>query len=92
MIVDCTLEGPVQGVRGSGVLATITFHVIDAGQSTLDLYNVTLLDANEMGIPCQVVSGYGNFTSSVDTIAAVGRIPLSYQIRHGFSPRIGCLG
>ena len=76
MIVDCTLEGPVEGVRGSGVLATITFRVMGAGQSTLDLYNVTLLAANEMGIPCQVVSGYGNFTSSTDSVNDVGRIPL----------------
>jgi hypothetical protein len=76
MIADCTLEGPVNGVRGSGILAAITFHVMGAGQSALNLYNATLLDANEMDIPCRVVSGYGNFTSSPDCASATGRIPL----------------
>jgi hypothetical protein len=78
MIVDCTLEGSANGVRGSGVLATLTFYVIGTGQSALDLYNATLLDANGVEIPCQVVSGYGNFTSSTDSVNnvnAVGRIP-----------------
>jgi hypothetical protein len=46
MIVDCTLEGSANGVRDSGALATLTFHVIGTGQSALDLYNATLLDAN----------------------------------------------
>jgi hypothetical protein len=76
MIVDCTLEGPVMGVRGSGALATLTFLVNGAGRSALDLYNATLLDANEIEIPCQCVSGYGNFTSSMDVCAWGGKIPL----------------
>jgi hypothetical protein len=77
MIADCTLEGPVNGVTGGGILATITFHIIDAGQSTMNLYNATLVDANEIDIPCKVVGSYGNFTSSVVDICLIGgRMPL----------------
>jgi hypothetical protein len=74
MIADCTLEGPIEGVTGSGVLATITFSVGAAGQSALDLYNATLVDSNQMDIQCQVVGGYGNFTDA-PPIAAGGKGP-----------------
>ncbi|MGD0495534.1 MAG: cohesin domain-containing protein [Candidatus Bathyarchaeia archaeon] len=69
MIVDCTLEGAAPGVNGDGILATLTFYVKDVGQSSLHLYNATLVDGNSTNptdIPCQVVGGYGYFTSPHD--------------------------
>jgi len=69
MIVDCTLLGLVPGVSGSGTLTTITFHVKTAGECPLDLYDVLLLDPFERTIPCDVVDGYGHFTSSSHDIA-----------------------
>ena len=66
MIVDDTLTGQVAGATGDGVLATITFYVDGIGQCPLDLHNVTLLDYNEMQIPCQVTGGYGYFAGSHD--------------------------
>jgi hypothetical protein len=70
MIVDCTLEGPILGVNSSdGILATLTFNVKDAGQSSLDLYNATLVNGDPnspMDLPCQVLGGYGIFSSPHD--------------------------
>jgi len=71
MIVDCTLLGMVPGVSGSGTLAIITFYAKSAGECPLDLYNVTLLNSFEQPIPCQVVDGYGYFTSSEQHDVAV---------------------
>ena len=66
LVADCTLLGDVQGVSGSGVLATITFNVLDVGNCSLDLYEVTLLDSSEQLIACQVIDGYGSFRAPHD--------------------------
>ncbi|MGA3193022.1 MAG: cohesin domain-containing protein [Candidatus Bathyarchaeia archaeon] len=69
VIVDCTLEGPIQGVSGDGILATLTFNVKGAGQSSLDLYSATLVNGdpnNPTDIPCQVVGGHAYFSSPHD--------------------------
>lgn len=58
LIVDCTLLGEALGASGNGVLAIVTFHVNATGHSPLNLYEATLIDNNEMQIPCQVTSGY----------------------------------
>ena len=68
IIVDCTLEGSVSGVNGDGTLATLTFRVDNVGQTTLDLYNATLVDGNSnpTDIPCTTVGGVATFTPSHD--------------------------
>ena len=43
--LGCTTLGAYPGVSGSGTLATVTFHVKDAGKSALDVYSSTLLDS-----------------------------------------------
>jgi len=45
--VDCTLLGDIKGVNGSGILATIQFHVRQNGSCILDLYDTMLLDSLE---------------------------------------------
>jgi PKD repeat protein len=42
--IGCSLLGDVPGVSGSGTLVSITFKVETAGNSTLNLFDVTLLD------------------------------------------------
>jgi hypothetical protein len=57
VIVECTLEGNIQGVSGDGVLVTITFNVESSGQSPLNLYNVILINSYEQTITSQPVGG-----------------------------------
>jgi len=58
LLIDCTLTGQILGVNGSGVLATVTFLVLGAGGTPLDLYDVVLLDHTEVKIGAQVSDGY----------------------------------
>lgn len=82
IIVDCTLEGEIPGVNDSdGILATLTFNVKGAGQSSLDLYNATLVNGdpnNPTDIPCLVVGGYGYFSFPHDV--AVNNVEVSPTI------------
>jgi len=66
--VDCTLEGNVTGVNGSGVLATIKFNAESPGQSPLNLYNGTLLNSQDPAEPisCQLSSGKVHILSPPD--------------------------
>jgi hypothetical protein len=66
IIVDDTLIGEVSGVSGSGLLATVTFNIAAAGQTPLNLTEATLLDPNSVQIPCEVVNGYGYFSTPHD--------------------------
>ena len=78
IVVFCTLEGQIPGVNGSGTLATVTFNPTNAGECPLNLYNVTLLNSDEPSqqINCNVVGGYGTFTSATDDVpVGSGRIP-----------------
>jgi len=47
--VGASLEPPAPSISGNLTLATIEFHVLDVGESPLDLFNVTLL--NSIGEP-----------------------------------------
>lgn len=77
MAVDCTLLGEVLGASGSGLLATVTFHVKSVGQCLLDLCNVTLLNYLELAIECEVSDGYGTFTYPHDVaVTEVKATPL----------------
>ncbi len=66
MIVDCTLLGDVWGVSGSGILSTVSFNVITAGETLLDLQDTMLIDYFEQQIPHDSVDGYGYFTPQHD--------------------------
>lgn len=46
--ISDSLLGPVSGVSGNGILATITFSVIAGGLSTLDLLNLNSLGGTEL--------------------------------------------
>jgi len=63
VVVDCTLEGSIPGVSGDGTLATVTFNTTNAGECPLNLYNVDLRDHSDTLIPCQAISGYGDFSA-----------------------------
>jgi hypothetical protein len=69
IIVDCTLEGEVPGVNGDGTLATVTFSTTNAGQCQLNLYNIDLRDSSDAEIPCQAISGYGDFSASATLLS-----------------------
>jgi hypothetical protein len=68
ILIDCTLLGQIVGVNGSGVLATVTFLVLDAGETPLDLHDEVLLDRYEGQIACQVTDGYCNLGPSHDVV------------------------
>jgi len=56
-LVDCTLLSNVAGVNGSGILATVQFHVKTSGSCDLALYDTALLNSTENLIPHAVTSG-----------------------------------
>lgn len=58
----CVTMGAYPGVSGSGVLFTVTFSVIDAGASNLDLYDSILLDST--GTPMTHESADGTFATT----------------------------
>jgi general secretion pathway protein D len=51
------LEGPVPGVSGSGVLATVLFTGVGLGASPVTLSNVVLLDSTGTDIATSIQSG-----------------------------------
>lgn len=75
VIVDCTLEGLMPGVSGSGILVSLFFYVENAGECVLDLYDVLLLNSFEYTIPSLVADGYGNFVSHDVTVVSVDLLP-----------------
>jgi hypothetical protein len=69
VIIDCTLLGLRPGVSGSGILATVEFHVKSGGESSLDLYDTKLIDPGEHLIPHTATDGY--FEASAHDIAII---------------------
>jgi hypothetical protein len=61
VVVDCSYMGDVPGANGNGVLAMIRFHVKEAGNCTLNLYDTELLDSSEKDI--SHVTNVGQFTA-----------------------------
>jgi hypothetical protein len=53
----CTRLGNISGVNGSGVLATIQFHVRGNGECNLLLYGTILVSSSEKSIAHTVKSG-----------------------------------
>jgi hypothetical protein len=77
MIVDCTLLGSVNGTKGSGTLATITFYAKNVGQSPLNLYDVILANSSEPPeeIPSQAKEGYAYINYVEVAVTAVNFSP-----------------
>jgi hypothetical protein len=57
LLLDCSLQGNVNGVNGSGVLATIWFHVAVNGECDLRLYGTILANSLDNPIAHNVKSG-----------------------------------
>jgi hypothetical protein len=57
LLLDGNRVGNVPGVNGSGVLATIRFHVASSGECDLHLYGTILLSSSEKSIAHTVQSG-----------------------------------
>ncbi|MBS7620888.1 hypothetical protein KEJ32_02025 [Candidatus Bathyarchaeota archaeon] len=57
LVLDCTLIGDVQGISGSGTLATVEFYVKEEGTSQLRLSETFLVDSSENLIPHTVKNG-----------------------------------
>jgi len=62
LVADCTLLGNTKGVSGSGVLATIQFHVEENGDCSLHLYDLTLLSSAVQSIVSNVNDGHFSTT------------------------------
>lgn len=63
-----TLEGPIPGVTGNGVLVTFDFTPVTAGTSTVSIFNVILLDSSGAGINTNTQDG-------TVTVSATSAIP-----------------
>lgn len=88
MKVDCTLMGDVNGVDGDGTLATITFHVDNAGGCPLHLSEATLVDSQGQQIQTQsIVDSYGNFIASA-YVAVTGIDVLRTSVGVGYAVNI----
>jgi hypothetical protein len=88
VLVDCTLLGNIPGVSGSGTLAILTFQVKSAGQSPLNLNNVTLINSLEQSIPNQEVSGNGHFVYPSHDVAITNVVSSKTIVGQGFSTSI----
>jgi hypothetical protein len=70
--IACTrIGGGVGGVNGAGTLATVTFHVEDAGETTLDLYNTKLRDSAIDPIDHTSADGYVKSTATTPTMPII---------------------
>jgi hypothetical protein len=58
LTVGGTLVGAVSGVDGNGTLASITFHVIGLGNTTVEFAQVNLYDEAQVALPYYTVGGY----------------------------------
>lgn len=56
--INCTLSS--EGASGNGTLATITFQVLNLGQSGINMTNVLLLDPSSLPLPFSTRDGYFN--------------------------------
>jgi len=56
--VGCTTLGDWYGVNGDGDLMSITFEVLDAGKTSLEIFYAVLLNYNELEIPRTTTPGH----------------------------------
>jgi len=66
--VGCTTLGSSPGVSGSGMLFNVTFSVLDAGMSELDVFYHVLLDPTLTEIPTTAASGYFFTTAAANLV------------------------
>ena len=59
-----TLSTAISGVSGSGTLATAEFEVLAKGSSTVNIFNLILLDSTLSSIPADTGRGNGDVPSS----------------------------
>lgn len=52
-----TLSGPISGVNGGGILATISFKALAEGTSALNIFNIFLLDSSLSSIEFELSTG-----------------------------------
>jgi len=64
-----SLVGPVSGVSGSGILATVQFNALGAGSSPIALSNVALLNSTFGDISAGVVNGSVNVVPEPSTLS-----------------------
>ena len=72
IVVDCTLMGNVQGVDGTGTLATVKFYIETIGECPLDLYDTILINSIEESIAHSAIDGY--FYTLVRDIAIINLV------------------
>jgi calcineurin-like phosphoesterase len=60
LVVDCTLEGYVHGVNGTGTLMMARFEVMKNGTCDLNLYDTQLFDSHEKATSHLVHGGHFN--------------------------------
>ena len=75
--VALSLLNPEYGNDGSGVLATITFHVIKSGNCTLDLHEpwTIFVERYTKGIACDVRDGYFESRMAENDVAVFLQVP-----------------
>lgn len=66
--VACVTLGAIPGVSGSGTLMTITFHVKEVGDSSLDIYDDQLLDSTLTLIDHTTEDGYFYSLAEADLV------------------------
>jgi hypothetical protein len=66
--VGCSTLGSSDGVSGSGTLFNVTFTVLDAGTSELDMFSSTLLDPTLSVIPHESAGGYFYTTAKANVV------------------------
>jgi hypothetical protein len=60
LVVDCTLEGNVPGVNGTGTLMMAQFQVIENGTCDLNLYDTQVFDSKGTAMSHLVHGGHFN--------------------------------
>ena len=72
LVVANTRLGSAKGISGSSELIIITFEVLEAKASALELQNVVLADSDAQSIIADVSSGAITFTPNVPPVAEAG--------------------
>ena len=58
--ISINLTEPASAAEGNGTLATLTFHVLNTGDSTFHLYETELYDTEGLLLPHETCDGYFN--------------------------------
>ena len=83
----CTLIRKVPGVSGSGTLATLVFHAVGSGNTTLHLFDTKLADSHTSSIPHETSDGSVEVSEFHD-LAVIGITPLKTIVSEGFNVQV----